>query len=262
MMPWEWPALSYFRLYFPCLFQTPFVSPILSWCVYLRLYLYCTLSPSRHFFCNQYFLCTVYLSHRFETPLESLVRLRIYSSGMQDCWLPQNSEEKSLTFWFITPQDHLESSIIWTPNLKTVSSCVAYGSTHRWEDVGVIATNGIGLAAIGVVLVELLGLVLVGGGPQMLLLFLLVAVAVVPLSNTHHLHPPLLTTDDDWGRGNGGSVRWLKGKWKEASSRSRKGIVSKRLSVTQFRGWTLQTRFRWPFKFIQPFYRGMSSPLS
>lgn len=65
---------------------------------------------------------------------------------------------------------------------------------HRREDIGVVAADRVGFAAVCGLSVKLLGLV-VGGG-AMLLLLLLLAIAVVPLTNPHHLHPPLLPADD------------------------------------------------------------------
>lgn len=71
--------------------------------------------------------------------------------------------------------------------------------SYRREDVCVVAADGVGLAAVGGLHVQLLGLVVVGGA-LLLLLLLLLAVAVIALADPHHLHASLLPADDDWRR--------------------------------------------------------------
>lgn len=73
--------------------------------------------------------------------------------------------------------------------------------SYRREDVRVVAADGVGLAAVGGLHVQLLGLVVVGGALLLLLLLLLLAVTIVTLADPHHLHAPLLPANDDWRRG-------------------------------------------------------------
>lgn len=80
--------------------------------------------------------------------------------------------------------------------------------THGREDVGVVAADGVGPAAVNRLGLKLLGLRVEVGGA--VLLPLLLTVAVVPLTDSHHLHPPLLPADDDYGeeeRGDGEEAR-------------------------------------------------------
>lgn len=68
--------------------------------------------------------------------------------------------------------------------------------THRREDIGVVAADGVGLAAVNRLGLKLLGLVVEVS--RAVLLPLLLTVAIVPLTNPHDLHPPLLPADDDY----------------------------------------------------------------
>lgn len=83
--------------------------------------------------------------------------------------------------------------------------------THGREDVGVVAPDGVGLAAVNRLGLKLLGLVVKVRGAVLLLLLL--AVAIVPLTDSHHLHPPLLPADDDYGEEESGDGEGVLRNW-------------------------------------------------